>query len=549
MKRKKWIIVVVSLFFVLGVVFLWSRMFGETKKEYKEFSAFVAVPGDEIRHENRIAEKIAGISGARVTIEWLEGQSSEEKISTLITTGEYPDFIHGSDATNLLVEAGALLPLEEYLDDYPNLKSYLTDAQWESLRKEDGHIYFLPVFGVIQGKETLTMPAGEAFWIQKRVLEWAGYPTITTLDGYFDLITAYLEANPKTDGENTIGFEILCEDWRYFCLENPPMFLAGYPNDGCAIVDIDTKQAALYDTIPQAKQYYGKLCEMYQKGVIDPETFTLSYEQYLERISGGAVLGFVDQYWQFMSAQNSLYAYGKEDKTYVPLAITANEEIVPNYYCQDMNLNTGGGLGISVNCQDVEGALAFLDALLTPEVMILRHWGEEGIDYEVDENGIFYRTEEQRTVRNNGEWLANNMCNYGYFPTYEGMLSDGLNTVEPSDQPGEYYAKLSEYDKKFLDAYGFKTWTEFLGEQTKGEAWYPLYSCQEDWAPDTKHGKALDAMDRVKRLWLPKIIMSPEADFESNWAEYMETYQKEVDVDAYLSELNREIERRIENAK
>ena len=51
------------------------------------------------------------------------------------------------------------------------------------------------------------------------------------------------------------------------------MFLAGYPNDGCAVIDRKTQTAKVYDTIPEAKQYYKKLSSIYEQGVIDPETF------------------------------------------------------------------------------------------------------------------------------------------------------------------------------------------------------------------------------------------------------------------------------------
>ena len=34
------------------------------------------------------------------------------------------------------------------------------------------------------------------------------------------------------DGTTNIPYTILCDDWRYFCLENAPQFLDGYPNDG-----------------------------------------------------------------------------------------------------------------------------------------------------------------------------------------------------------------------------------------------------------------------------------------------------------------------------
>ena len=59
--------------------------------------------------------------------------------------GEYPDFISGNID---LYEANALIPVDEYWDEYPNLRSYFTDSQWELLKQEDGHIYWIPSLGI-----------------------------------------------------------------------------------------------------------------------------------------------------------------------------------------------------------------------------------------------------------------------------------------------------------------------------------------------------------------------------------------------------------------
>lgn len=546
-KKKIGLLAIFALAVVMGGIGC-SYMLRKSGQDVKTFTAFMAVPGEGKARENRIRAKIAALTGAEVQVEWLAGQTPDEKIETMIRSGKYPDFVNGADASSMLIEAGALVPLEDYLPDYPHLYHYLTPKQWESLRKEDGHIYYIPPFGVVQGHNTQTMLSGEAFWIQKRVLEWAGFPQVKTLDEYFGLIASYLEANPQSEGQPNIGFEILCDDWRYFCLENPPMFLAGYPNEGCAIVDTKTQRASVYDTLLEAKQYYQTLCRMYNQGMIDPEAFTLSYSQYLDKIAQGNVLGFVDQYWQIMDAQNSLYASGRDDRTYVPLAVTADESIQGKYNCTEPNLNIGSGLGISVDCQDVEGALQFLNDLLSPEIMILRYWGEENIDYQVDAEGKFYRNEEQRKNWANGEFQKENICSYTYFPAYEGMLTDGINTVQPAEQPGEYYERLSEYDKNVLDAYGFQTWKEFLGDEVEGSPWFPLYSCVADWPGDSAYGRARKEMERVKRLWLPKVIMAPESRFETCWSEYMREYQEHVDVEAYLEQLNQEIQKRVQAA-
>ena len=259
----------------------------------KEFTAFFAVPGTEINDDNEIQQKIAEITGAKCKETWLTGQTAEEAVGTMIAGGEYPDFIDGGDGMAQLYDAGALVvALDDYIDDYPNIKEYLTDQEWDKLRQEDGHIYWINQFQNIYGEEKATTHNDEAFWIQTRVLEWAGYPEVKTMDQYFDLIEAYQEANPTMeDGTENIPYTILCEDWRYFCLENAPQFLDGYPNDGSVIVDPEELKVIDYNTTPTAVKYFQKLNEEYHKGIVDPESFTQTYDEYIAKLSTGRVLG------------------------------------------------------------------------------------------------------------------------------------------------------------------------------------------------------------------------------------------------------------------
>ena len=117
---------------------------------------------------------------------------------------------------------------------------------------------------------------------------------IKTMDDYFNLIESYNEANPTMeDGTENIPYTILCDDWRYFCLENAPMFLDGYPNDGSCMVDPETQKVMDYNTTDTAKAYFGKLNEEYKKGIVDPESFTQSYDEYISKLSSGRVLGMI----------------------------------------------------------------------------------------------------------------------------------------------------------------------------------------------------------------------------------------------------------------
>ena len=76
------------------------------------------MPGSEINDGNEIQELIAQKTGVRVKETWLTGQTAEEAIGTIVAGGEYPDFIDGGDGTMSLLDAGALLPLDDYIEKY-----------------------------------------------------------------------------------------------------------------------------------------------------------------------------------------------------------------------------------------------------------------------------------------------------------------------------------------------------------------------------------------------------------------------------------------------
>ena len=515
----------------------------------KEFTAFFAVPGTEINDDNEIQQKIAEITGAKCKETWLTGQTAEEAVGTMIAGGEYPDFIDGGDGMAQLYDAGALVALDDYIDDYPNIKEYLTDQEWDKLRQEDGHIYWIQQFQNVYGEEKATIHNDEAFWIQTRVLEWAGYPEVKTMDQYFDLIEAYQEANPTMeDGTENIPYTILCEDWRYFCLENAPQFLDGYPNDGSVIVDPEELKVIDYNTTPTAVKYFQKLNEEYHKGIVDPESFTQTYDEYIAKLSTGRVLGMIDQWWNFAyNVNDSLKQQGLDEQgcDYVPLPITIEEGIQNKWHCSGSVLNEASGLAITTSCEDVEGALQFINDLLSQEVHDLRYWGVEGEDYEVDENGLFYKTEEQRLEASDTAYKASHLCTYSYFPQYAGTSRDGINAMQPQYQPTEFFDGLSDDVKKCFEAYGAETYVDMLGTSEAPGPWYPMYSYSNNMTTSTPGGMALTKMGEIKHEYLPKVVMAE--DFDAAWDEYMEAYES-CDPQAFLDEMQEELDRRMEEA-
>lgn len=519
------------------------------KDGIKEFSAFFAVPGSEINDDNEIQAEIAKKTGAKVKETWLTGQTAEEAVGTMIAGGEYPDFIDGGDGMKQLYDAGALIPLDDYLDKYPNIKNFYTEEEWDKLRQDDGHIYWIQQFGNIKNEEKATTHNDEAFWIQTRVLEWANYPKIKTMDDYFNLIEEYNKANPTMeDGTKNIPYTILCDDWRYFCLENAPEFLDGYPNDGSVIVDPVEKKVIDYNTTPTAKAYFKKLNEEYQKGIVDPESFTQTYDEYIAKLSTGRVLGMIDQWWDFAyTARDALKQQGLDKKgcDYIPLPITIREDVESKWHCSGGVLNVASGLGITTSCKDVEGALQFVNDLLEEDVHTLRFWGIKDTDYNVDENGEYGRTPEMRLQCADTAYKASHMCTYSYFPQYNGTSDDGINATKSEGQPKEFYDALSENVQKAFDAYGAKTYVDMVGTCEAPGPWYPMYSYSSNMTTSTEGGTAWNKMGEIKHEYLPKVVMAK--DFEKGWEEYMNVYNK-CNPQAFIDEMQTELERRIEVA-
>ncbi|MBO5070311.1 MAG: sugar ABC transporter substrate-binding protein [Roseburia sp.] len=520
---------------------------GYSEDEIIEFTMFTAMPEKEINDDNEIQAIIAQKIGAKCKETWMTGQTDAEAIGTIIAGGDYPDFINGSEAMMQLYDAGALVAWDEYIEKYPNIKELYSEEEWDLFRQEDGHIYWANVFQNSYGEDRSTTHNDEAFWIQARVLEWAGYPEIHTLDQYFDVLEAYAAANPTTpEGADVIPYTMLCEDWRYFCIENAPQFLDGYPNDGSVIVDTDTMTVVDYNTTDTAYKYFNKLNEEFQKGIIDIEFGTQTYDEYIAKLSTGAVLGMCDQWWDFAYTVNDVFKQQGLDKAgcnYVPLGLTIEEGMDNMWHTYGDTLNNSNGIAVTTSCENIDAAFKFINDLLDQEIHDLRFWGVEGVDYLVDENGLYYRTEEMRMQAADTEYKASHLCTYSYFPQWLGTSRDGINAMQPTQQTSEFFDSLAEPLVKCFEAYGAENYPDMIGSKKEETGvWFPMYSYSNSLTTATPGGVAWTKMGEVKHEWLPKIVMSE--DFETAWNDYMEAYGA-CNPEDFLAEMQTELNRRV----
>ncbi len=517
----------------------------EDKLKPITFTMFVAGPGEAPPADNKIVKKLQEITGVTIDYEFLVGDM-EQKVGIMIASQDYPDLIGAGQARGRFLNAGSFAALDDYLPNYPNLWKHFGDYL-DRLRSvsNDGKVYILDIWSrqywLNDGEDDFYEADynGPAFWIQKDVLAWDGYSYPKTVDAFFDLLERYYEVHPTIDGQATLPFEVHSQDWRSFCLKNPPQHLIGGRNEGDVVVDPDTLEVEIYQNKWYAKDYYGKLNEEYKKGLINAETFTRNYDQYLNVISNGRVLAMFDQQWNFQDGESVLISEEKIERTYVPLGISYDGTLVPYNRVRNEGIIGGNGMGISTKCKDIDRALLFMDTLLEEDVHRLMYWGIEDEDYYVDANGRYRRTAEQKANFDNPDWrLANAGLVIGdQFPKLEGRYTNG-NSTGAGTQPEERLENQFPYDKEFYAEYGFYTKSDFLplmDHPGYPEVW-SIFSTMED---ENIAKSIFDQITDLQNRYLPGVIMAD--DFDAAWEEYAARYEG-IDYKALEAEIERQIQ-------
>lgn len=460
-------------------------------------------------------------TGVSFQIEHLVGDV-QTKIGTMIAGGEYPDVLVPDTEIDKVVDAGGFIDLSELIEKHgPNIKK-IYGPYMNLIKDKDGKIFFLPFSP--QVGDFIPNPKIDqgAFWIQKRVLREFGFPEITTLDEYMDLIREYAKKYPN---EDLVGFTSLTHDWRYFAITNPANHLAGYPNDGPVMVDMDTLDADDWHNNDEMKRWLKTLNDLHLDGLYDETSFVNNYDQYLAKLTSGKVLGFFDYEWQFNQANQNLRAAGDADLEYFPLPIVFDKGIKDQYLDPPAFINNRG-IGITKSAKDPERIIKFFDYLLEEKNQIRNQWGIQGVTYEVDENGRFYQTMEQIENLRDNQYKQNVGLTYFeyYWPMWSqaSTLSDG-NAQNPQRQPEVAQLDFTASDIELLNAYGVETFSDMFASPLD-RPWYPAWSIAlEQGSPEQIYEQRRE--DLVKRF-LPRLALAAEGKFESEWESYLSEFEK-----------------------
>lgn len=451
-----------------------------------------------------------------VTLDTLYPSDVEEKtVELMIATGELPDLIFAKGDSDILIEQGALIDLSDLIDEYgPHIKALYGD-EYEKLQssRENPAIYQL-CCGRVQDEALTSSGTAQLQWA---VLAFNDYRIPYTLEEYGDMIREYKARHLNIDGQTTIGITLSVTDWHWYTtLANPSGYIANGAIDNGQWIVSDDYKVQYKHMVGGQKEYYRWLNRMYDEKVLDQEFAIQTHEDYLEKIASGRVLGLLDADWDYTTAENTLKAAGRYERTYAGLPVTIDSSVK----CASLapqGLNTWG-IGITTACKDPVRAIQFLDWLCTEEAQILVNWGIEGVNYYYDEDGVRCRTAEEieRAEKNVSYQNETGVGLHSYpFPSYGNTVLDSTGNYFCILNPESVADSYNEQEQAALEAWDVERLTDIFpqADEFEKKEYTPLWS--RIFPADLD--RQLSRLDEIAREGLIDCVVCTPDKFDSKW--------------------------------
>lgn len=516
---------------------------GEIDKTPITLTFFTKDATEDMPFDDEVAKKITELTGVTLKITHPVA-GDEQAIPLMLASGDYPDLIYAKGDTSKLVDSGAIIKLDDYIEKQgDNLKELYGD-QLKRLKysAEDPSIYTVGAYGV----HIEVFDPNGTMQIQHAVLKELGYPQINTLQDYKKAIKDYMAKYPEINGQKTIGMTLMASDWRWLTTcGNVAGMVAGIPDDGQFKIDDETQKATYKFQLPEVKEYFRWLNNMNAEGLLDPESFTQKEDAYRAKIAQGNVLGLSDAKWDYDSSVKTLVSAGMDERTFAPLSVTLGDDY-KDQTMKDYGYSGGHGIAISSTSENKDRAFQFLDWMASDEAQVLVNWGIEGKHYTV-ENGKRVLLPEIAQQRNTDKNFKKTVGIGAYiypFPQRGDGVMDSTGNPYTMNTLDIYTSNYNKGEKETIAGYGKESFVDFftpaeeLGQSKHGQAWQYNIPSDSDMAIIQK--KADDYTTKA----ITQAILGSEADFDSAWDKIQQNL-KDMDIEKLNEEMSKLTEEKI----
>lgn len=320
-----------------------------------------------------VDDEITRLTGVKLNI---IKATDAQQLPIMIAAGELPDIVYTSNFSDLS-NPDQSYEMGELLAQYaPEFKPPM--EQIGSAMDADGKYYYLINFW--QRPEDWSDPhflpgvGNSGFIYREDIMKELGNPKMDTLEELNDVLGMVKDKYP-----DMVPIAVGPEGRKYGIFINQSVVQPGV-TEVVQQADGSWKYAASTESYKEGMQ---RLYEMAQKEYLNPNMFTLKYDQYIAEAQQGNVFMWMDDAANAALYNNALAAAGIENAS----TLMKKGSFFKN---PEPAVDTAAGwcgTFVTKNCKNPEAAAKFLAWASTEEAGKLVGWGVEGEHYTEDENG------------------------------------------------------------------------------------------------------------------------------------------------------------------
>lgn len=409
----------------------------ETSKPAKQETLRIlsGVVGGKTPEENVLFEKeVERLTGIKVTIE-KPAADYDKKLYAAISAGEKYDLIYmGKGNMDVLVDQGALMPLNDKIKASKILSDpkVIPTKEWDMITYKGGQI-----FSVFNKSEGGTLPTVRQDWMDKLKLQQP-----KTLEDFYQVLKAFKEKDPDGNGkDDTYGLSTAgLYDIQGF------MSAAGVKYK--YVIDANGKRSIPYAT-EAAVPIYEWFAKLYKEGILDPNFATNDSAKMRELFLTNRV-GMVTYWDAWVGLFNNMKK--TDDPNFKAKAIAG--AVGPDGKIM-LRRGDPSVWGIPVNAEHADTAIKFLEFWHSEKGNILSTLGIEGDDYTVKDGKYTLTDEGVKHGMDHGAPFPNNTNFKNPIGTLPGAI-EGRQVIFDNNATIENSTKDWPSAEKIVTNYAFQ---------------------------------------------------------------------------------------------
>lgn len=465
-----------------------------------------------------VIETLAEKTGVEAKMEIISSQDDlKAKIAAMAASGDLPDVIWLNPADSvtakqqieMLLNADAIYDMTEIMETHGEnfLNNEKLNYAVQYVKKffggEEEKLYAIPTCVGAQAKMDNPSIGAYIRWDYYKEL---GYPEIKDEEDLLDVLEEIQNNHPTAaNGKKAYAFSLFV-DWG---LEPPSdlSMLDGIAQNQMLGANIETNEVSAYFTDPDSNywKWIKWMNEARQRGLLDPDSFTMKYDQWQQKIKNGETYFFA-QGW---CAKDYI---GGEEEGYAPIDYRPTKPIFAKF-----GVACGASLwAVTKNCKNPEKVMEFFNYCSSPEGQRLITCGVQGETWDIIDGVPTLKDDVIKVCKESSE-KAGSMYGIGIYNQLNGLsgceIDPTYDTTYDIRQSAEYIMdNQSLVQKDCAEHYGARTTGEIF-EKRLSTYLNPIGSALP--APSGELKVKYDlVMEYLNANWLKPILAENDEAFE-----------------------------------